>query len=270
MRSHLQWEILKHFSTQKRLSFALKEVVKEFPEWNPAYLARILTAMVDKGILCRITRDIYYIVPLNMDPETYIPDCFQVAKYLVKRREYYIGYSSAMIIHGLSSKSEPKVYMVTRAQMKPALRSFRGISVQFILHSRNRFFGYRLMWVSQVEKAMVSELEKTIVDITTKPGICGGIIEVGKAIYKAKARTDHEKLFYYFARNRNNSAKKRYLYITELLGLEWTAEHERMMKELGTGITLLDPSEQDRGIRSYRFGLRINVDPVRIKNSILQ
>ena len=44
---------------------------------------------------------------------------------------------------------------------------------------------------------MVSDLEKTIVDIAPKPQLCGGIVEVGNAIFQAKARTDHDKLFIY-------------------------------------------------------------------------
>jgi len=116
---------------------------------------------------------------------------------------------------------------------------------------------------------MVSDLERTIVDIATKPQLCGGIVEVGNAIFQAKARTDHDKLFYYFARNVNKSAKKRFLFLTDLLGLEWTTEHERMMKELGSGISLLDPAAPDQGRKRRKFGLKINVDPILIKKKIL-
>ena len=116
---------------------------------------------------------------------------------------------------------------------------------------------------------MVSDLERTIVDIATKPQLCGGIVEVGNAIFQAKDRTDHDKLFYYFARNMNKSSKKRFLFLTDLLGLEWTTEHERMMEELGTGISLLDPAAPDQGIKMRKFGLKINVDPIRIKMKVL-
>ena len=116
---------------------------------------------------------------------------------------------------------------------------------------------------------MVSDLERTIVDIATKPQLCGGIVEVGNAIFQAKDRTDQDKLFYYFARNMNKSAKKRFLFITDLLDLEWTTEHERMMKELGSGISLLDPAAPDQGRKRKKFGLKINVDPIRIKKKVL-
>jgi predicted transcriptional regulator of viral defense system len=204
-----------------------------------------------------------------MDPETYVPDKPQVAKYFMQDKEYYIGYASALKIHGFTRKVETREYMVTKKQMKPAIRIFRGIEYRFIHHSATRFFGFRSIWINQYEKAMVSDLERTIVDIATQPQFCGGIIGVGNAIFKAKFRTDRDKLFYYFARNRNKSAKKRFLFLTELLNLEWTNKHERMMKELGSGISLLDPTETHQGRKNKKYGLKINVDPTKIKKVVL-
>ncbi len=278
MSSQLNWSIIKQFSSRNMFGFTLQEVIREFPGKNRVHLARILADMVDKGMLCKITRDNYHIIPFNADPETYSPDPHQVAKYIMQNKAYYIGYASAMKIHGLTLQSEIKEsklkesklkeYVVTKKQTKPAIRSFGGIAYQFIQHEATRFFGYSSIWINQLEQAMVSDLEKTIVDIATKPQLCGGIAEVGNAIFQVKARTDHDKLFYYFARNMRKSAKKRFLFLTDLLGLEWTIEHERMMGELGTGISLLDPAAPDQGRKSGKFGLKINVDPVYIKKEV--
>jgi predicted transcriptional regulator of viral defense system len=279
MSSQLSWSIIKQFSSRNSCGFKLQDVVREFPEKNRVYLGRLLANMVDKGMLKKIARDNYHIVPFNADAETYSPDAHQVAKYLMHNKEYYIGYASAIKIHGLTFQSqvneskvnESKVneYVVTRKQMKPAIRSFGETTYQFIHHNATRFFGFSSLWINQSEKAMVSDLEKTIVDIATKPQLCGGIVEVGNAISQSKIRTDHDKLFYYFSRNRNKSAKKRFLFLTDLLGLEWTAEHERLMEELGTGISLLDPAAPDQGNKRSKFGLKINVDPIQIKNKVL-
>jgi predicted transcriptional regulator of viral defense system len=273
MSSQLSWDIIKHFSTRNMSGFTFQDVARAFPEKNRVHLARILAEMVNKGMLCKIPRGNYHIIPINADPETYVPVGYQVAKYLMHNKEYYIGYASAIKIHGLSlqseARSEAREFVVTKKQMKPAIRSFGGIAYQFIQHDATRFFGFTSIWINQVEKAMVSDLEKTIVDIATKPQLCGGIVEVGNAIFQGKDRTDHDKLFYYFARNMNKSAKKRFLFLTDLLGLEWTAEHERMMEELGTGISLLDPAAPDQGRKMRKFGLKINVDPIRIKMKVL-
>jgi hypothetical protein len=40
-----------------------QEVGREFTEKNRVHLARILADMADRGILCKITRDNYHIIP---------------------------------------------------------------------------------------------------------------------------------------------------------------------------------------------------------------
>ena len=92
-------------------------------------------------------------------------------------------------------------------------------------------------------------------------------MEGGSAIYHShfKGRTDNQKLFFYLARYGSQVAKKRYLFLSELLGLEWTADHERMLESCRSGFSLLDPAAPDQGFRRSRFGLKINVDIQSIK-----
>lgn len=116
---------------------------------------------------------------------------------------------------------------------------------------------------------MVSDLERTIVDVATRPQLCGGIVGLGMAMFQARERIEHDKLFYYFSRNNSLVAKKRYLFLTNILGLEWTDDHERMMEELGTSISWLDPASPQKGPKQSNFGLKINVDPLLIKQKVL-
>ena len=51
-----------------------QDVIREFPAKNRVHLARIVSDMVDKGILGKITRDNYHIFPFNAVLETYVPD----------------------------------------------------------------------------------------------------------------------------------------------------------------------------------------------------
>ena len=280
MSSQLKWSIIKRFLSKNSFGFSFQDVVRDFPGKDPSHLARTLTDMVGKGMLSKITRDTYLIIPPQADPETYVPDKFQLVKYIMRNKEYYIGFGSALKIHGLTllinettSHSEARLfedrdYVVTNKQMKPAIRTFRGITYQFIKHHTTRFFGFESMWINQFEQVMVSDLEKTIVDSVTYPKFCGGIGEVGKALFLSKNRIDQDKLLYYLARHMNKSAKKRFLFLTDLLDLDWTTEHERMMKELGTGISLLDSAGLDQGLIRRKFGLKINVDLNELKNKL--
>ena len=61
--------------------FTFQDVVREFPAKNRVHLARILADMYDKGKLCEINRDSYYIIPFNADPETYAPNGHQKFRF---------------------------------------------------------------------------------------------------------------------------------------------------------------------------------------------
>ena len=66
MRSQLSWSIIKQFSSRNMFGFTFQDVVREFPQKNRVHLARILADMV--AMLCKITRDNYFITPFNADP----------------------------------------------------------------------------------------------------------------------------------------------------------------------------------------------------------
>ncbi len=117
-------------------------------------------------------------------------------------------------------------------------------------------------------------MEKTIVDFATKSQFCGGVIEPGYALFKTKDRVDHNKLFYYFARNMNVSAKyvsakKGFLFFIDLLSMERSAEYRNLKEELGSGISLLDPLKANQGKISSNFGLKINMAPKLIRQKVL-
>ena len=42
-------------------------------------------------MLCKIARGNYHIIPFNVDPETYVLDRHQVAKYIMQNKECF-GY----------------------------------------------------------------------------------------------------------------------------------------------------------------------------------
>ena len=270
MKSTLSWSIYKHFSQKRAFGFTFLDVLREFPGWNREYLARILGYMVKEQMLYKIAHNLYHIIPAESDPKSYLPEPLQIAKYFSLQESYYIGYSKALEIHGLSPPTGNSVAVVTVKQVKQGSREVGGIRCDYIHHNSNRFFGFENFWINPVEQAMVSDLEKTIVDVSTKPIYCGGIVELGKAMLKAKKKTDYSKLCYYFARNGNTPAKKRYLYLTELLGLQWNRSLDQMQKELGETIALLDRTAPYQGKTSSKFALKINVDPIRIRREILQ
>ena len=115
---------------------------------------------------------------------------------------------------------------------------------------------------------MVSDLEKTIVDAVSNPHLCGGMIEIGKAIYETREKISLDTLISYLTQNESQVAVSRYLFICDLAGIKWTVHHESMLQKIGTGFSLLDTTGPDQGRKNSRFRLKINIDTESIKNSI--
>jgi len=268
MRNIVSWDIIKKFSGADQDCFTFQDVLSEYPGANRIYLSRVLAGMVEKGMLIKLNRNLYHIVPLSADPNKYIPDWHLVAKYLMKGKEYYVGYYSAMQVHGLITQPSLKEIVVTNLQVKPSLKKIRGIEFQFVYHTETRFFGFKNTWIDKHNKVMVSDLEKTIVDALTRPHLCGGMIEIGKALYESKEKINLQKLIDYLNRNGNKASIKRYLFLVDLLGLIWTNHHEEMLKKLGQSFPVLDTSGPKQGKKDSRFGMKINIDTETIKNSI--
>lgn len=263
MKNLFYWRILKHFSSQKTFWFSLQDVARAFPEKNHNHLSRVLTEMSQAGMLYKVTRGLYHIIPLDADPETYQPAGLSLAAYLMRNKEYYLGYSSALSVLGIGESK--KIYIVTRKQEKSKSHTFGIKTLRFVYQEEERFFGYSECWLKRKEKIMVSDLEKTIVDMATNPGISGGIPQLAHALFQAGDRINTDKLLHYLTRNLQSAAKKRILYLTELLNLEWTPQHEKMRNEFEKGSNLLDPTGAKRGESNPRFKLKINMDPDLIK-----
>ncbi|MCF6360509.1 MAG: hypothetical protein L3J29_07080 [Cyclobacteriaceae bacterium] len=268
MKNNLSWKILKTFSSIDQDCFTTQDVIKKFEGTDKIYLSKVLSIMVNTGMLIKLNKGLYYIVPPSADAKNYIPDWHLVAKYLMQGRKYYIGYYSAMQLHGLITQPSLNEIIVTQFRSSISSKKIQGIEFQFVNHIKKRFFGFQSMWLNEYEKVTVSDLEKTIVDAVTKPQLCGGMIEVGKAIYETKNRIDLEKLSRYLVQNESHAATKRYLFITNIFDLKWTSYHEKLMQNSGNSYSVLDTSAPNEGVKNGEFKLKINLDINSIKNAI--
>jgi predicted transcriptional regulator of viral defense system len=268
MRTDYDWDIIKKFSGNDQDCFTFQDVLTEYPGSDKFFLSKVLSSMIEKGMLIKLNRSIYHIVPSSEEADTYIPDWHLVAKYLMKGRKYYIGYYSAMQIHGMITQPSLKEIIVTNRQMIPSKRRIRNVEFQFVTQSGIKFFGYKNFWISQHEKVVVSDLEKTIVDAVSKPHLSGGMVEIGKAIYETRSKVNLETLMSYFNKYNSQAAIKRYLFTCDLINVEWTIHHEELYKTIGTTFSLFDTTGPDQGKKNSKFRLKINVDTDTIKKSI--
>jgi predicted transcriptional regulator of viral defense system len=94
------------------------------------------------------------------------------------------------------------------------------------------------------------------------------MIEIGKAVYETRDKINLDKLISYLIQNESQVAIKRYLYLCDLLSVEWTAHHESLIQNIGSSFSLLDTTGPDQGRKNSKFRLKINIDADSIRNSI--
>lgn len=255
-----KWDIIRAFSEKERSTFTYREVEMIFPNSSSISLQKHLASLVKERLLIRLIKGVYCMVPANSDPPKKRLDWRLVAGGLSRQKQSYIGYHSAMEIHALTNSELPEKYIVSPYPRSVALIHVGGVPFRYVNHKYRRYFGYEKVRRGLKEPVLVSDIDKTIVDICTKPGLSGGVVEVANAIKLSEKRTDLERLFYYMSKNDNHSARKRYLYLSELLGLKWTKMHDKTLAQSGKGLSLLDSSRPALGEIDKKFGLRINLE----------
>ena len=67
MKKPLIWSIFKEFMGKNKLGFTTQDVIRAFPERNRLYLTRLLAEMVRQGMLLKVIRDRYLMIPFNAD-----------------------------------------------------------------------------------------------------------------------------------------------------------------------------------------------------------
>lgn len=248
--------------------FSTDDVREAFSDISPSHLTNTLMRMVKSNMLVRLKRGVYYIVPLEHNDPNFIPNWHLVAKYLLRNKNYYIGYYSALQIHKLITQPSLTEIIVTDVQIKPSNIEIQGVRFQFIYHRADRFFGVKNTWIDDYEKVRCSDLEKTLVDSFINPHYSNGMVEIAKAVYETRNRIDQDKIIGYLTRSGNKVAARRYAFICDLLEIS-SSDHESLLQNSLTGSFLrLDTSAPDEGRINTRYELKINRDTDTIKEAI--
>lgn len=217
-----------------------------------------LSELVTRGLILRIKPGKFYVIPYDQDSETCLPNWHLIAKYLVSG-EKYVGYYSALEIHGLITQPSLVEQIVVNQTLMKSETKVKDIRFQFIYYNAKHFFGFKDIWIDDYNQVTVSDLEKTLIDAIFQPKYAGGIIEITKAIYKAKNKIDWIKLKQYIARFASKTVNKRLGYILEILEIQ-PAIQEYLYENIGKSHTLLDPTISDRGIFISKWNLYVNID----------
>ena len=243
----------------KKVCFDIDNAYRILSDSSQDAVKKLLSDMTKRGLLMRVKDGLYYVIPFEQDPKTFMPDWHLLAQYLVGDAEYYIGYFSALQIHSLTTQPNLKEQIVVNKQIKPSTLFVKEIPFQFIYHNQKHFFGNKKTWIDSFNRVQCSDLEKTIIDCLFKPEYAGGITEIAKAIYKIKDKIDYSKISLNAKHFDSQAVIKRLGFLLELLGIKHSAIEELQTMRTNS-IVLLEPSYPKEGKFVSRWAIQQNID----------
>lgn len=260
-------KILTYFNQINQDCFDYSEAENALPGSGKSALKELLSDMVKRGLLMRLKKGLYYIIPYEKDAETYMPDWHLVAGHLARGTNYYIGYYSALQIHNLITQPSLKEQIVVAKQMRPSTLKIKDVKFQFIYHNMKHFFGSKKIWIDSFNKVICSDLEKTFVDCLFKPDYAGGIVEIARAIYTSKDKIKFDKLLEYTERFDSQAVIKRLGFLLEILEIE-TEITKELFKSKTASYVLLDTELPQSGNLNNRWSIKQNLETETIKSAI--
>lgn len=260
-------EILSHFNEINKSCFDYSEVQAALPDSSESALKELLSDMVKRGLLMRLKKGLYYIIPYEQEAQFFMPDWHLLAEHLTKGTEHYIGYYSAMQIHNLITQPSMKEQIVIAKQIRPSTLKIKEVSFQFIYHNADHFFGSHKIWIDSFNKVMCSDLEKTIIDCLFKPDYAGGIVEIAHAIYISKDKIKYHKLLEYALKFNSQAVLKRLGFLLETLEIN-SGITKQLQKAKTASYVLLDTELPKSGKMISRWSIQQNLETETIKSAI--
>jgi len=260
-------EILTYFHQISRDCFDFSEAGKAMPNSSESALKELLSDMVRRGLLMRLKKGMYYIIPYEQDANAFMPDWHVLAEHLTKGADHYIGYYSALQIHNLITQPSMKEQIVVSKQIRPSTLKIKDATFQFIFHNADHFFGSKKIWIDSYNKVLCSDLEKTIVDCMFMPDYAGGIVEIARAIFTSKDKIKYDRLLEYTQRFKSQAVIKRLGFILETLNIK-TGITKPLQRAKTDSYVLLDTELPKSGKMISRWSIQQNVDTETIKSSI--
>lgn len=253
---------------QNKEFFSVSDASEILKENSLNSVRELIRSMIRRGLVFKISGGLYNLIPFERNPDEYFPNWHLTAKALAGNVEFYIGFYSALDIHGLITQPSLVEQAVTGKQIKPKEKIIRNVKFDFIYFNDKHFFGFKDFWINNFDKIPCSDIEKTIIDCLFIPDKCSGISEIIKAIYKAKNRIDQEKMTEYLERFNSQAVMKRLGYILFQLEI-FPLLRKYIESNVTKAYTPLDPSLPTEGRYYSRWSILDNAGIEEIINSLI-
>lgn len=243
----LSAELLSKLAERNKRIFTLDDAKKQVDIARPA-LIKLISDLVRKNWLVRLTQGTFMLLPLEAGPEPrYTEHEFVIASHLIE--PYYLSYWPALNYYGWTEQKSRTVFVATTKRKRNL--KILGIDYTFVTLNKRKFFGFTPVGIDG-NAVNIAEKEKAIVDCLDLPKYSGGIVEVAKSIWNGRDELDVAKMLGYASRIGNRAAVSRLCYLLDIFGIQSV--------EVNAGsYSLLDPLRKREGRYISRFSIIENI-----------
>jgi predicted transcriptional regulator of viral defense system len=244
------------FSASNRNVFTYAQAMEFFHSRVAA--TNTLGRLVRKGWLQRLERGSYMIIPLEAGPERqWTENAFVLSTALITPGA--LAYWSALRFWNMTEQI-PHVQLIQTTKRKQPV-FIQGTEYRFITVKENRFFGIttRSIGASQIQ---VTDREKTIIDIASRPELGGGITHLASILQSTYSDINWNKLTSYLLKWGGGAPAKRIGYLSETLALPIPSLSEYITTWhtlISKGINVLEPGGPDQGQVFTRWNIKVNI-----------
>ena len=219
-----------------------------------------LRRLTRAGWLVRLTAGRYAIIPLSSGSEaTPQVNRYVVARELLGETPYHISHESAMDIHNMLTRPVTMVIVTTPRRLTG--REILGVPYRFVYAPPSALWGSEPVWVTPYERVTVSDLERTILDGLSRPGLCAGVSQVATGLWMRQDDFDWDKMAQHTHKLGRGAVAKRLGYLLDLFELGTPSLIDRLQEMVTASYARLDSLLPNDGPYLARWRLRLNLEP---------
>jgi predicted transcriptional regulator of viral defense system len=257
--SYRSSDLLSKLNESGKTFFSVKDAVRLLKITYSSSILELLSAMTRRGLIMRIKDGLYHIIPYEKNSNEYFPNWHLTAEALAGEREYYLGFYTALDIHGLLTQPSLVEQIVVKKRVIPQEYKVKNVKFEIITYNNSHFFGFKKIWIDDYNKINCSDIEKTIIDCLYKPNYANGINELIKALYKISEKINSEKMIRYLEMFDAQVVYKRLGFILQNLGIQQTLTKE-IKALISNSYTSLDPSLPQKGKHNSDWKILDNIE----------
>ncbi len=210
--------------------------------WKKSSVHNTLASLKKKGVLLQIKKGVLTLAEKLSEnlfaaaTEAHIPS--------------YISFWTAVSYYGWTEQQVQALQLVSTKQF-PKNRLQQHL-IEIVTVRPEKFFGYH-----RQGNFSIVEKEKLIVEMLSKPELCGGMEEIRKCLRAAWKEINEDLLYFYLLRWKNKSSIARLGYLLEELHLKHHLKNG-LLKNISRSYVCLNPAKGKSQKYNHRWKVNIN------------